>query len=73
MTFVLILIEVWIWERDNLSFYANGHKDPKKQKKTIKTQNKNNQQKYSLHYSTADRVFSEIMYLPFTLLFCADS
>ena len=31
MTFVLILIEVWIWERDNVSFYANGHKDPKKQ------------------------------------------
>ena len=30
MTFVLILIEVWIWERDNVSFYANGHKDPKK-------------------------------------------
>ena len=36
MTFVLILIEVWIWERDNLSFYANGHKDPKKQKKNNK-------------------------------------
>ena len=34
MTFVLILIEVWIWERDNVSlFYANGHKDPKKTKK----------------------------------------
>ena len=32
MTFVLILIEVWIWGRDNVSFYANGHKDPKKQK-----------------------------------------
>ena len=32
MTFVLILIEVWIWGRDNVSFYANGQKDPKKQK-----------------------------------------
>ena len=32
MIFVFILIEVWIWERDNVSFYANGHKDPKKQK-----------------------------------------
>ena len=44
MTFVLILIEVWIWERDNVSFYANGHKDPKKQKKNNKNtkQNKNN-------------------------------
>ena len=40
MTFVLILIEVWIWERDNVSFYANGHKDPKKTKTPIKTQNK---------------------------------
>ena len=40
MTFVLILIEVWIWERDNVSFYANGHKDPKN-----KNNNKNTKQK----------------------------
>ena len=40
MIFVFILIEVWIWERDNVSFYANGHKDPKETKTPIKTQNK---------------------------------
>ena len=33
MTFVLILIKVWIGERDNVSFYANGQKDQKKNKK----------------------------------------
>ena len=70
MTFVLILIKVWIWESDNVSFYANGHKDPKKQKNNKNTkQNKNNQQKYSLHYSTAERVFSEIIYFSFLLPF----
>ena len=52
MTFVLILIEVWIWERDNLSFYANGHKDPKKQKKTIKTQNKTKIISKNIPYTT---------------------
>ena len=41
MTFVLILIEVWIWERDYVSFYANGHKDPKNNKNT--KQNMDNQ------------------------------
>ena len=40
LTFVLILIDVWIWERDNVSFYANGHKDPKN-----KNNNKNTKQK----------------------------
>ena len=39
MTFVLILIKVWIGERDNVSFYANGQKDPKN-----KNNNKNRKQ-----------------------------
>ena len=48
MTFVLILIEVWIWERDNVSFYANGHKDPKK----TKTQNKTKIISKNIPYTT---------------------
>ena len=49
MTFVLILIEVWIWERDNVSFYANGHKD---HKKTKKAQNKTKIISKNIPYTT---------------------
>ena len=68
MTFVLILIEVWIWERDNVSFYANGQKNPKK---TIKTQNKKNQRlcicPFCFFFSGENKLFSGKIRIIFSL------